>query len=160
MGLFKAFKDMFANISQPYEDDYDDIEEQQTFKKETTPPVTNTIRKPREPIGVFEQVDRADRVVKINATAQLQVVLVKPDRFEAVIEIANHLRERRTVMLNLEDTEKELARRIVDFAGGATFVLDGKIKKVSANTFIITPYNVDLMGNIMDELESTGMSFF
>lgn len=96
------------------------------------------------------------RVVNIGA-GQQQVVLVKPERFENASEIADHLREKRTVVLNLESTNKDIARRLIDFLSGVAYAGDGKIKKVSANTYIITPYSVDLMGDLIDELESSGL---
>jgi len=98
-----------------------------------------------------------NKVVNINATTQLSVVLVKPEKFEDAAEIADHLREKRTVVLNLESVNKELARRLVDFLSGVTYAQDGKIKKVANSTFIITPYNVDIMGDLIDELESNGL---
>ena len=98
-----------------------------------------------------------NKVVNIHATTQLSVVLVKPEKFDNAAEIADHLRERRTVVLNLEETAKEVARRLVDFLSGVTYALDGKIKKVAASTYIITPYNVDIMGDLIDELENNGL---
>ena len=101
--------------------------------------------------------DRRSKVVNIHATTQLKVVLVKPERFENASEIADHLREKRTVVLNLESTNKDVARRLVDFLSGVAYAGDGKIKKVSTNTYIITPYSVDLMGDLIDELENNGL---
>ena len=101
--------------------------------------------------------DRHNKVVNIHATTQLKVVLVKPERFENASEIADHLREKRTVVLNLEGTSKDIARRLIDFLSGVAYAGDGKIKKVSTNTYIITPYSVDLMGDLIDELESSGL---
>ena len=98
-----------------------------------------------------------NKVVNINATTQLSVVLVKPEKFEDAAEIADHLREKRTVVLNLESVNKELARRLVDFLSGVTYAQDGKIKKVANSTFIITPYNVDILGDLIDELENNGL---
>ena len=100
---------------------------------------------------------KKNKVVNIHATTQLKVVLVKPERFENASEIADHLREKRTVVLNLESTNKDIARRLIDFLSGVAYAGDGKIKKVSANTYIITPYSVDLMGDLIDELESSGL---
>lgn len=102
---------------------------------------------------------RSNKVVNINATAQLAVVLVKPDRFENAAEIADHLKDKRTVVLNLEQTNKDIARRLVDFLSGVAYANEGKIKKVANSTYIITPYNVDIMGDLIDELESSGMYF-
>lgn len=113
-------------------------------------------RKPRE-----EQIPsrRDDRVVNIHTTTQLQVVLVKPERYENATEIADHLKEKRTVVLNLESTNKDAARRILDFLSGVAYTNDGQIKRVANNTYIITPYNVDLKGDLIDELENNGLYF-
>ncbi len=106
------------------------------------------------------QVPRRDnKVVNINTTAQLKVVLVKPERFETAAEIADHLREKRTVVMNLEQANKEVARRLIDFLSGVAYALEGKIKKVAVSTYIITPYNVDIMGDLIDELENNGLYF-
>ena len=102
---------------------------------------------------------RGNRVVNINTTTQLAVVLVKPDRFENAAEIADHVKDKRTVVLNLEQTNKDIARRLVDFLSGVAYANEGKIKKVANSTYIITPYNVDIMGDLIDELESSGMYF-
>ena len=104
-----------------------------------------------------EGAQKKNKVVNIHATTQLKVVLVKPERFENASEIADHLREKRTVVLNLEGTNKDVARRLVDFLSGVAYAGDGKIKKVSTNTYIITPYSVDLMGDLIDELENNGL---
>ena len=103
--------------------------------------------------------NRRNNVVNINTTAQLAVVLVKPDRFENAAEIADHLKEKRTVVLNLEQTNKDVARRLVDFLSGVAYAQEGKIKKVANSTFIITPYNVGIMGDLLDELENNGVYF-
>lgn len=101
--------------------------------------------------------NRRNNVVNINTTARLAVVLVKPDRFENAAEIADHLKEKRTVVLNLEQTNKDVARRLVDFLSGVAYAQEGKIKKVANSTFIITPYNVDILGDLVDELENNGL---
>ena len=102
---------------------------------------------------------RGNKVVNIAATTQVQVVLVKPERFELAAEIADHLREKRTVVMNLEQTQKEIARRLIDFLSGVAYAQDGKIKKIANSTYLITPYNVDLMGDLIDELENSGVYF-
>ena len=91
--------------------------------------------------------DRRNKVVNIHATTQLKVVLVKPERFENASEIADHLKDKRTVVLNLESTNKDIARRLVDFLSGVAYAGEGKIKKIAANTYIITPYHVDIEGD-------------
>ena len=103
---------------------------------------------------------REGKVVNLGtASGQSQVVLVKPERFETAAEIADHLRSKHAVLINLETTPKDVTRRLVDFLSGVAYALDGKVKKIAANTYIITPTNVDLVGDLMDELENTGMYF-
>lgn len=100
-----------------------------------------------------------NKVVNINATTQLKVILVKPEHFEDASTIADHLNEKRTVVLNLESTNKDVARRLVDFLSGVAYANNGQIKRVANSTFIITPYNVDVMGDLLDELENNGVFF-
>lgn len=102
---------------------------------------------------------KSNRVVNIHATTQLQVVLVKPEHFEDASSVADHLNEKRTVVLNLESTNKDTARRLVDFLSGVAYANNGQIKRVANSTFIITPYNVDIMGDLLGELESNGLYF-
>ena len=99
---------------------------------------------------------KKNKVVNIHATTQLKVVLVKPERFEDASTIADHLNNKRTVVLNLEATNKEVSRRLVDFLSGVAYANNGQIKRVANSTFIITPYNVDIMGDLLDELENNG----
>ena len=101
----------------------------------------------------------AGKVVNLNSSTQLQVILVKPDRFDMVSEIADHLRDKQALVLNLESTNKDVARRLVDFLSGCAYALDGKIKKVAISTYLITPYNVDVVGDLVEELENSGMYF-
>ena len=104
---------------------------------------------------------RRNKVVNIHATTQLQVVLVKPDRFDQdqAAEVADNLRDKRTVVLNLESASKEISRRILDFVSGVAYALDGKIQKIANSTYIVTPFNVEIMGDLIDELENNGLYF-
>ena len=142
-----SLMDEFKKIIHPY-DDEDEYEEDfvEPKSRESAPAYFDDRRE-----------ERRNKVVNIHATAQLKVILVKPERFENASEIADHLREKRTVVLNLESTNKDIARRLVDFLSGVAYAGDGKIKKVAANTYIITPYSVDIMGDLIDELESSGL---
>ena len=60
------------------------------------------------------------------------------------------------MLVNLETTPKDVTRRLVDFLSGVAYAIDGRVKKVASNTYIITPPSVDLMGDLMDELENSG----
>ncbi len=141
MGLFGKF----------WNDEEDDLDEMNTVGEEES-----IMRK-----GDSASSDgkRGNKVVNIHATAQLQVVLVKPERFDDASAVADHLNAKRTVVLNLESANKDVARRILDFLSGVAYANDGQIKKVANCTFIITPYNVGLMGDLLDELENNGLYF-
>ncbi|MBR5411382.1 MAG: cell division protein SepF [Clostridia bacterium] len=99
------------------------------------------------------------KVVDIHTTAKLQVVLKKPEHFDEATGIADELLERRTVVLNLEATAKDEAGKLICFLSGVAYSNGGKLKKIANNTYIITPYNVDVMGDLLDELENNGMFF-
>ncbi len=103
----------------------------------------------------------ASKVVNINATATLKVVLFKPINFgDETRTIANELVNSHTVVLNLEDASPEVSRRTIDFLSGVAFAKKGAIKKIASKTFIILPQNVDLTGDdLLDELESNGVYF-
>ena len=86
--------------------------------------------------------------VSINAVA-IELKVVKPERYDNVTQIADHLLNHRTVVLNLEATNRETARRILDFLSGVAYSIDGQLKRVANNTFVITPCNVDVSGDQM-----------
>ena len=154
MGLMDELK----KIIHPYDDeDYDYEDDFEEPVKESSRSLFDDRKDDRREDRRSE--DRHNKVVNIHATTQLKVVLVKPERFENDSEIADHLKEKRTVVLNLESTNKDVARRLIDFLSGVAYAGEGKIKKVAANTYIITPYSVDIMGDLIDELENNGLYF-
>lgn len=164
-----GFLDELKCLTHPYEDemedDYDEDEdvyedEEEPEDVEPTPPPREEPSRRRE--REYQEPPRRNsggKVVNIHATTQLQVVLVKPERYENASEIADHLRDKRTVVLNLEKTQKDVARRLLDFLSGVAYAQEGKIKKVALQTYIVTPYNVDIMGDLIDELENNGLYF-
>lgn len=100
---------------------------------------------------------KRNKVVKIHTTAQLKLVVMQPETFEDARDIANHLKSKKPVVMNLESVDREVARRIVDFLSGAVYALDGNIQKVSNGIFLIAPYNVGIMGDFKDELRNKGI---
>ena len=140
-----SFIDEIKRLARPYEDEED-----------------NQYDDDFSPVSARESardLERRNKVVNIHTTTQLQVVLVKPERFENASEIADHLRDKRTVVLNLEQTDKNIARRLIDFLSGVAYANEGTIKKVALSTYIITPYNVEILGDLIDELENNGLYF-
>ena len=157
-----SFMDELRRPARPYEDD-DDFLDEDLEEPFAEPREDRKARRKREDRD--DDLDTGytsvnnDKVVNINTTTQLQVVLVKPEKFQDASTIADHLRDKRTVVLNLESTNKDVARRMVDFLSGAAYAQEGKVKKVAVATYIITPYNVDIIGDLIDELENNGMYF-
>lgn len=100
---------------------------------------------------------KKNKVVKIHTTAQLKLVVIQPETFDEAREIANHLKSKKPVVMNLESVDRDVQRRIVDFLSGAVYALDGNIQKVSNGIFLIAPYNVGIMGDFKDELRSKGL---
>lgn len=147
-----SFFDELKRLARPYED-----EEEDTYEEDFTPVNTREPVRDRERDRDYDR--RNNKVVNIHTTTQLQVVLVKPERFENASEIADHLREKRTVVLNLEQTDKNIARRLIDFLSGVAYANEGTIKKVALSTYIITPYNVEILGDLIDELENNDLYF-
>ena len=152
MGLFDKISEIFG-----VEDDEDEFEE---FEEEEAKPKSRETSKSSRNRDKDRDKDReSNKILNINATTQLEVVLVKPERFEDASSIADHLNNKRTVVLNLESTNKDISRRLVDFLSGVAYANNGQIKRVANSTFIITPYNVGIMGDLLDELESSGVYF-
>ena len=166
-----GFMDELKKLAKPYSEDDDDFDEFDDEPRRNTsrPSRSSAAPAPAPSFSAFDDMDDSSasssarrtpggsKVVNIHTTAQMQVVLVKPDRFDNVSDIAEHLRSKHAVVLNLEATNKDVARRLVDFLSGCAYALDGKIKKIAISTYIITPYNVDIVGDLIDELENNGL---
>ncbi|MBQ4153461.1 MAG: cell division protein SepF [Oscillospiraceae bacterium] len=152
MGFVDKMKNFIGAAEEEYDDEMDFIKNDRPQNNETE---AFDFDEPMPATGNKKN----NKVVNIHATTQLQVVLVKPERFDDASSVADHLNEKRTVVLNLESTNKDVARRLVDFLSGVAYANNGQIKRVAASTFIITPYNVDIVGDLLDELESNGVYF-
>ena len=151
MGLFDELKKLthtYEDEVEEYEDDYPDVK-----KPDNTAALFDDRRSARA------EERRSNKVVNIHATTQLKVVLDSPQHFEDASEIADQLKSKRTVVMNLEATNKDVARRLVDFLSGVAYAGEGKIKRVANSTYIITPYHVDIEGDLINELENNGLYF-
>jgi cell division inhibitor SepF len=96
-----------------------------------------------------------NKIVNIHTAGQMKVVIVEPKKYEEVTSIADQLKQRRAVIVNLENLDDAVTRKsIFDFMNGAVYVLDGSIQKVSKAIFILAPNNVDIDANMKKELES------
>ena len=140
-------------------DDEDSYEEQREHQREVRRSERSERR--RYTSDSYTDSDSGNKVVNINASTKIQVILFKPGRFgDETRGIADEINKNRTVVLNLEDTNKDMSRRIIDFLSGVTYAKKGKIKKIANATFIIMPENVDFTGDdLLGELENNGVIF-
>ena len=97
------------------------------------------------------------QVVSIHTQKQMRVVVMEPNSFEEAQNIADQLKARRPVIVNLENSEKVLAKRIVDFISGTTYALNGNMQKVGNGIFLFVPNNVDISGEMRGELKDKGL---
>ena len=150
MGLFDKIKGAF-DPKDDYIDDggYDGYGEDDGFGTDAYEPeyTQNTTAAP---------APKANRGMGVNSGA-LEMKVVKPDKYDSATaqKIADHLLSNRTVVLNLEATNKESARRLIDFLSGVAYSIGGYIQRVAVNTFIIVPENVDISGEQLQEARKT-----
>lgn len=150
MGFIDSIRTALGFDGQPEDGEYDEYD----YEQPQPQPIHQYSSDSYTPKPLQE--DRSK--LNISVTAQLQVILVKPEKFADTKEIANHLNNKKTVVLNLEATTPDVTRRIIDFLGGVAYANGGSIKPVANNTFIITPYNVGFQGDELSaELESNGV---
>ncbi|MBO5266128.1 MAG: cell division protein SepF [Ruminiclostridium sp.] len=97
---------------------------------------------------------KSSKTLSIPATTHLQVIVVKPERYADAAAIADHFKNKKTVVLNLDNTNKDVANRLIDFLGGVAYAMDGELKRIANMTYIIVPVNVDISGDMIDELGS------
>ena len=136
------------------EDDPIDYQTQERPERER-PEREHTERAPRSD---RRDDDRRAKGVNLHPDGQLKVVLMKPVRFdEDANAIAEHLAQKRTVILNMENTDSETSRRLLDFATGVVFSCDGKLRRVASKTYIVAPGLVDLSGELVDGMDGGGL---
>lgn len=122
-------------------DDYDmeyseyDIPEVVTEEKEYVAPTTN----------------KKNKVVGMPGVQQVKVIISQPNTFEQSEEICEHLKEKKSIIVNLEYVNKDVARRIIDFISGAVYALDGNIQKISNSIFLVAPFNYEITNEVLKE---------
>ena len=144
--LVQKFKEMWSPSEDYYDDEYENEEQFEESSSRST---------------YKERKNPSNKVINFRSSSKSKVVLTKPDRFsEDIKNVADELSQKHTIVLNLEDVAKPDSRRIIDFLSGATYANGGTIKRVSTDTFIITPCNVDIEGSeLLGEMESHGVYF-
>ena len=146
-GIFEKIQKMWN----PPDDEFDEVYEDEV--------VTPTQEEPSRRTTYTSA--GSNRVVNINSRAGAQVRAFQPISFGSEIStVADELNSKNIVILNLEKTDKAESIRILDFLSGVAYANEGKIKRVSTSTYIITPYNVEYSGaEVLDELEHSGFTF-
>lgn len=172
-----SFWDNVKKLTQPYADDeyddYDDEEEMEAFEEEVVERPSRSGR--RTPAFNFSSDD--DNSFDLGSTAatttstpssgfsgqvlnmsnKQEVVLFHPSNFNDTSKAADDLRNKKAIILNMENVDKAMARRVVDFLSGCAYALDGKVKKIAQSTYLFCPHNMDVVGdleNIQSEVES------
>lgn len=158
-----AWFDNIKNAIHPYDDDYIENEEkaaEDEFAAEEESPVEDSFEE-RQPRPVFSRRESKASAPPPPAPekSKMKLHLVNPSEFGEAAEIADSLKSRQAVLMNLEMTDGDTARRMVDFLSGVAYALGGRIMRVSAQAYIVTPTNVDLVGDAVSDFESAGLYF-
>ncbi len=154
MGILDSIKNIMSIPEEDeFEDEFEEVVEAPAKKVQSEPAPAKRETTPRVLGG------GKSKTVNFNQN-QMQVVLVKPDRFEDVSAIADHLNDKKTVVLNLEACDRDVSRRIIDFLSGVAYANHGNIRKVAISTFIIVPTDVDVMGELSLEEFDDGRMYF
>lgn len=158
-----AWFDNIKNAIHPYDDDYIENEEkaaEDELAAEDESPVEDSFEE-RQPRPVFSRRESKASAPPPPAPekSKMKLHLVNPSEFGEAAEIADSLKSRQAVLMNLEMTDGDTARRMVDFLSGVAYALGGRIMRVSAQAYIVTPTNVDLVGDAVSDFESAGLYF-
>ena len=182
-----SFWDNVKKFAQPYsDDDYDDYDEDEEYLDDYEEPAAPARRAPARrrapepaPVEEFEDEEAegfgfapstpavapaaapapsfSGRVVNMSTGVKQEVVLFRPVSFGDTTKAADALRSNKAVVLNLENVDKAMSRRVVDFLSGCVYALDGSVKKVAQSAYIFCPHNMDVVGDleaIQAEIES------
>ena len=95
--------------------------------------------------------NKKNKVVGMPGVQQVKVIISQPNSFEQSEEICEHLKEKKSIIVNLEYVNKDVARRIIDFISGAVYALDGNIQKISNSIFLVAPYNYEITNEILKD---------
>ncbi|MBK5251196.1 MAG: cell division protein SepF [Peptostreptococcaceae bacterium] len=133
----------FMGIDDIEDDEVDEMEEDEIFSEQS-------IEQPDTKI-------RGNKILNIHTNQQMRVIVHEPKDFEEVPGIVDNLKNNKPVVINLEELEYELAKKIFDFLNGAVYALEGKIQKISKGIFIIAPKNVEIQGDFKRETDEKGI---
>lgn len=163
-----ALWDNLMNAMRPYDDEYmeNEASEEETVsfnEPPAAPPEEDYFE--AKPKAVFSRREAKSAPAPSYTPApapekaRTRLILMNPSDFGEAAEIADNLKERRAVLMNVEQTDNETARRLIDFLSGVVYALGGKIVRISAQAYVLTPTNIDLVGDGVPDLESAGIYF-
>ena len=162
-----SFWDNVKKFAQPYADDeYDDYDDMDGYEEEAPRRSRSAAADSESSSFSFGSASSdtastkssgfSGQVLSMNANKQ-EVVLFRPSTFDDSSKAADDLRDRKAIIVNLENVDKSLSRRVVDFLTGCAYALDGKVNKIAQSTYLFCPHNMDVVGdleNIQSEVES------
>ena len=155
-----SFWDNVKKFAQPYadeeydeyDDEIDEYEEEGTTPRRRTPAYTEETT---EDFGASPAAPAAEsassfsgHVVNMSSTGKQEVVLFHAKTFGDATKAADELRGRKAVILNMENVDKALTRRVVDFLSGCVYALDGKVKKIAQSTYLFCPHSMNIVGDL------------
>lgn len=143
--MANIIKDMMKKLKLVEDDEEELFHEEEIIQKKT-----KALKEPED--APVSSLPKRGKIVNIHTTTQLKVVVVQPESFEDSKEIADHLKTKKPIVVNLEKIDQDIAKKIINFLSGAVYALDGNIQKISAGIFLIVPYNMGIMGDFKDEL--------
>ena len=149
--------DDFYNEDYDYDDEEEEVKPKSSFKKREKVD-TFTDDDNETPVKTTPKVTPIRPSKKQQNLAGMEVCVIKPTSVEDAREITETLLNNRTVVLNVEGLDVEIAQRIIDFTSGSCFAISGNLQKISNYIFIITPAAVDISGdflNIVDSFDTT-----
>ncbi len=166
MGLMNEIKKLarpYAEDEEDFDEEYEDeVGEEEAVEPEAEEKPARAARAPKAERPAAKQTasrpaaSNNGNVVNLRTGGNSKVILVEPETFDNVRDVADHLRNKCTIVLNLEKSDDATIRRLVDFLTGCAYVLDGSMQRVATKTYIIAPFNVDVVGNLKTELKDGG----
>lgn len=150
----------FIGLEPTDEEDYDnDYEDQDMMDDDMNFPPDEYEQAPIEEKKFSKRNrDRGDtgKVVGIPDTSKVRVLIYKPVSYEDTQSIIDNLKEKKPIIINLDELDTDVAQRILDFVSGAVYALNGNIRKAARNIFVVAPYNVDVSTNTAESVEDFG----
>ena len=168
-----SFWDNVKKFAQPYaDDDYDDYDEDDDYVDEydepAEAPAPRREKRRAAPAPVMEEEEDdfgfapvpvaaastapatgfSGQILNMGASNKQEVVLFRPGSFNDTSKAADDLRNRKAVIVNMENVDKAMARRVVDFLSGCVYALDGDVKKIAQSAYLFCPHNMDIVGDL------------